>query len=369
MEPPFLSVKYPEDGDTLKTVDTTIAFHVEDRRNLITSVRVFVNGRAIRGSQSDNPEGMRLDIPRDAKTLDLKVPVRLDEGDNLVTIAALGKSEALDTLHVFVVPKEKAGVAMDIDTVWILAVGVNKYQDKRLQSLKYCVTDAQGVVRSFEAQEGTACRKVMSRVISDTGPLKPTAANIIDNLRFLHQAGPGDLAVLFLAGHGMKNDRGDFYFLPADAQMLGPGAFELSRAVAGSQLQWAMESPARRFVIVDACHSGDVGLDLVKLAREFKDNRVLIMASSEGNKPSEEADSLKHGLFTYALIKGLEGDADIVGSDGKISAMELITYVSDRVSTLSKQRQNPVFWVPGGLSNFIVAVNDKNPTRIVSSIP
>jgi uncharacterized caspase-like protein len=107
---------------------------------------------------------------------------------------------------------------------------------------------------------------------------------------------------------------------------------------------------------MDACHSEEVGVDLVKLAREFKDNRVLIMTSSEGNKPSEEADSLKHGLFTHTMIRGLGGEADITGSDGKISAMELITYVSDRVNTLTKHRQNPVFWAPGGLSNFVVAM-------------
>jgi uncharacterized caspase-like protein len=240
--------------------------------------------------------------------------------------------------------------------VWILAVGINKYQDKTLRSLSYCVNDAQGVVQAFKAQEGRVCRKVMTRLITDTGTLKPTGEIIMDNLRFLHQAKPEDLAILFLAGHGIKNARGDFYFLPMDAVMEGPHEFSTSHAISGSQLQWAMEAPARRFVFVDACHSGDVGVDLVKLARDFKDDRVLIMTSSEGNKPSEEADSLKHGLFSYAMIEGLRGSADVgAGMDGKVSAMELISYVSERVLTLTKHRQNPVFWAPGGLSNFVVA--------------
>jgi uncharacterized caspase-like protein len=253
--------------------------------------------------------------------------------------------------------------------VWILAIGVNKYQDKNLRSLNYCVNDAKGIVEAFEAQEGKVCHKVVSRLITDEESLKPTSETVLDNLGFLQQAKPEDLAILFLAGHGMKNARGDFYFMPSDAEMTGAREFNTSKAISGAQLQWAMEIPARRFVFVDACHSGDVGVDLVKLAREFKDNRVLIMTSSEGNKPSEEADSLKHGLFTYALIKGLEGDADFIGSDGKVTAMELITYVSDKVSTLTQQRQNPVFWTPGGLSNFVVAVNAKNPTQTVASLP
>jgi len=368
MEPPSLVIQYPADGDTLNNVDTTLAFHVEDRRNPIASVRVFVNGRPVRSSRSRNNEGINLPIPHDQRTLDLKVPLRLDEGDNLITVAALGRSEVVDTLHVYVVPKEDLTEKMEIDTVWILAVGINRYQDPMLRSLRYCVNDAQGVVQAFKDQEGRVCRKVMSRLITDAGPLKPTAETIMDNLRFLHQAKPEDLAILFLAGHGMKNARGDFYFLPADAVMEGPQEFRTSRAISGSQLQWAMDAPARRFVFVDACHSGDVGVDLVKLARDFKDDRVLIMTSSEGTKPSEEADSLRHGLFTYAVIEGMSGAADRMGIDGKVSALELITYVSERVLTLTRQRQNPVFWAPGGLSNFVVAVSAKSPGRMVASL-
>jgi uncharacterized caspase-like protein len=219
------------------------------------------------------------------------------------------------------------------------------------------VNDARGIVEAFEAQKGEVYHRVMSRLIADTEPLKPTSETILDNLRFLLQAKPEDLAILFLAGHGMKNARGDFYFMPAAAEVTGEHEFNATRAISGSQLQWAMEVPLKRFVFVDACKSGDVGADLVKLAREFKDNRVLIITSREGNKPSEEADSLKHGLFTYALIKGLEGDADLIGSDGKVSTIELIAYVSDKVSALTQHRQNPVFWAPGGLSNFAVAMN------------
>jgi len=246
---------------------------------------------------------------------------------------------------------------MEMDTVWILAVGVNKYQDKKLPSLKYCQNDAQGMIQAFQAQEGKTCQKVMSLCISDAGPKKPTYETIVDNIGFLQQAAEHDLVILFLAGHGVNDAHGDFYFLPSDAEVTGPQEFKKSKAISGAQLQTAVDVSARRFVFVDACHSGDVGVDLVKLAREFKDNRVLIMTSSEGTKPSEEADSLKHGLFTYAMIRGLEGDADKVEVDGKVSAIELTAYVSERVMTLTRHRQNPVFWAPGGLSNFVVAMN------------
>jgi uncharacterized caspase-like protein len=229
------------------------------------------------------------------------------------------------------------------------------------------VNDAQGIIEAFTAQEGKTCRKVMSRLISDASLTKPTYENIVDNINFLHQAKEEDLAVLFLAGHGVNDTYGDFYFLPSDAEVTAPHEFKTSRAISGAQLQASVEVPARRFVFVDACHSGDVGVDLVKLAREFKDNRVLILTSSGGTKMSEEADSLKHGIFTFALIEGMAGAGDVTGSDGKVSAIELLAYVSDRVLTLTKHRQNPVFWAPGGLSNFTVAIGNKKPERDLSS--
>jgi WD40 repeat protein len=365
MEPPLLSVTHPGNGDTLLTVDTTLVFHVEDRNSLIKAVRVYVNGRPIAGNPNRGMEevrsGIRLDIPEGKKSLDLAIPLRLDNGDNLITITALGKAEGVDSLHIYASVAGAFPEQVEVDTVWILAVGVNKYQDKKLRSLNYCVNDAQAIVRAFKRQEGVTCRGVMSMCLSDVGPKKPTVKTIVDNLGFLHQAKERDLAVLFLAGHGANDADGEFYFLPSDAEVVAPNEFNTSKAVSSVMLESAVEVAARRFVFMDACHSGDWGVDLMKIARTFKDDRVLILMSSEGNKPSEESDSLKHGFFTYALIRGLDGDADLTGFDGRVTAMELIAYVSDCVAKLTRQQQNPVFWAPGGLTDYVVAINNRRP--------
>lgn len=134
MEPPVVVVRYPEDGDTLRAIDTTLAVHIEDRRNLVNSVSVFVNGRPIRGKTIRPGESTRLEIPRGQQTLDLKIPLRLDKGENLITVTALGKSEAVNNLRVFVLTEDLAN-RTEIDTIWILAIGVNKYKDKNLRSL------------------------------------------------------------------------------------------------------------------------------------------------------------------------------------------------------------------------------------------
>ena len=54
-------------------------------------------------------------------------------------------------------------------------------------------------------------------------------------------------------------------------------------------------------------------------------------------KPLEEA---KHGMFSYFLMKGMEGDAD-ANNDNKITARELHAYVEQNVVQQSSGSQTP----------------------------
>ena len=58
-------------------------------------------------------------------------------------------------------------------------------------------------------------------------------------------------------------------------------------------------------------------------------------AREQTSKPLEEA---KHGMFSYFLIKGMEGDAD-ANNDSKIIAQELHNYVKENVTQQSSGSQ------------------------------
>ncbi|MGZ3569085.1 MAG: caspase family protein, partial [Thermodesulfobacteriota bacterium] len=68
--------------------------------------------------------------------------------------------------------------------------------------------------------------------------------------------------------------------------------------------------------------------------------RVIITAS-DANEVSAEKDELKHGVFTYYLLEGLRGKADLDG-DGVITIDELYRYVSMKVPPATGQNQHPV---------------------------
>jgi uncharacterized caspase-like protein len=68
--------------------------------------------------------------------------------------------------------------------------------------------------------------------------------------------------------------------------------------------------------------------------------KVIITASS-ANEVSVEKDELQHGVFTYYLIDGLKGRADL-DRDGMVTVDEAYRYVYEQVPQATGQEQHPV---------------------------
>ena len=67
----------------------------------------------------------------------------------------------------------------------------------------------------------------------------------------------------------------------------------------------------------------------------------MILTASDANEVSVEKDELSHGVFTYYLLEGLRGKADLDG-DGMITVDEIYRYVSEKVPQATGQDQHPV---------------------------
>jgi len=68
--------------------------------------------------------------------------------------------------------------------------------------------------------------------------------------------------------------------------------------------------------------------------------RVILSASS-AKEVSQEMENLEHGVFTYYLLEGLRGKADLDG-DGLIDTGEVYRYVSKKVPAATGEQQHPV---------------------------
>ena len=78
---------------------------------------------------------------------------------------------------------------------------------------------------------------------------------------------------------------------------------------------------------------------IVAKEQAIPDNFTVFTAAAgdETAKPLEEA---KHGLFSYFLMKGMEGEADS-NKDNAITARELHAYVQQNVIQQSSGSQTP----------------------------
>jgi uncharacterized caspase-like protein len=104
--------------------------------------------------------------------------------------------------------------------------------------------------------------------------------------------------------------------------------------------------------MADCCYSGQTGGRTILsrtrayISDAFPDRlskgkgRIIITASS-ASEVSKESDDLKHGYFTYYLLKGLKGAADVDG-DGFIDVNEISSYLNREVPEATGQRQHPV---------------------------
>lgn len=88
------------------------------------------------------------------------------------------------------------------------------------------------------------------------------------------------------------------------------------------------------------------GMRSAPLSEDFLNRMVqgkgrIILTSSRPGEVSREDGSLEHGYFTYNLLEGLKGAADLNG-DGIIDLDEISLYLNRTVVAQTEGKQHPV---------------------------
>lgn len=68
-----------------------------------------------------------------------------------------------------------------------------------------------------------------------------------------------------------------------------------------------------------------------------------MISASQADQISSSSPDLKHGIFSYYLMLGMEGGAD-VNRDGKITVGEMYQYLTEQVTRqagMMNRQQNP----------------------------
>jgi WD40 repeat protein len=324
----------------------------------ITDIWLLVNGRRIserrgigvKGLASKKIDGLRAEI-------DVMVP--LTQTDNRISVIASNRHTQSEPEIINVKWKTKpVGTVVTTQDIYkpdlyLLSIGVSKYEQSGY-SLDYAHKDAEGIASVLNRQSGKLYRKIHKRVLTDH---KATQDDILDGLDWiLRESTQKDLSVIFVAGHGLKDDRGNYYFLPYDGD-----PEKLRRTgVKWFDFQDVLSSlPSKVIFLVDTCHSGGVtgkrrgAEDMTDALRELvnSESGVVVMTASTGKESSQEQPEWGHGAFTKALIEGLEGSADYDG-DNSVDIKEIDLFITKRVKVLTNGSQHPTTEIPKTMPNF-----------------
>lgn len=306
----------------------------EDMGGGIENVKLYHNGKRV----ALEPQIQKVRSDNNAKIYSIEYPLVAGHNEFSASASSNSKLESkMATVSLFSDSKIPGS------TCHILAVGINEYQNKAL-NLNYAKTDATSFAKQMKMQGETIYSNVELHQIFDREATKENILAKVNSLK--DQISINDVFVFYYAGHGSMVD-GKFYLVSSDASRLYDSDKINEYGIEAEQLQNAMlEIKAlKQLIIMDACQSGGSVEVLAQrgapeekaIAQLSRSSGIHVMAAAGSEQYATEFESLGHGLFTYALLKGLSGDADGAPKDGKVTIYELKGYLDDQVPELSIQ--------------------------------
>ncbi|MEK7838405.1 MAG: caspase family protein, partial [candidate division NC10 bacterium] len=349
--PLAVEVRFPAAGARMEHETTVVVANAASSRG-VARVTVSVNGVEAHQQVERSPR----------KAVAVTAPVVLREGANAIVIRATepdGTERQEVRTVIYDKPKTAVSASPPAQTRpapnrWAVVIGVGQYESEGITRLRYTVPDAEAVYQMLVGPGGL--KKEHALLLTDKTERKPTLRNIRWALgTFLSRAARKDDTVLiFFAGHGapeidpqgVERDGLAKYLIPSDADP--DDLYSTALPMDDIQTIFGRIEAERVIVFLDACYSGAAGgrtfsskktrgshVDDLFLERLTRSKGRAIITASRPAEVSIELPELGHGLFTYYLLQGLRGAADL-NRDGIVSLQELYEYVEQQVSQKSR---------------------------------
>ncbi len=274
---------------------------------------------------------------------------------NIAAASPSGKTTSVKTASI----KTTSGEPDTRPALYVLAVGVSKYNNASIR-LDFAAKDASDFATSLKKQQDGLYRKVVIKLLTDEHAKRD---DVLDGLEWIRREMTNrDVGMVYLAGHGVNDSDGVFYYLPQDIDV-----DKLKRTgVIFTEIKNTLSTlPGKALFFVDTCHAGNVlgtgrraiPNDITAVINELTsaENGVIVFAAATGRQFAQESSAWHNGVFTMSLIEGLGGKADNAHS-GRVTHKMLDLYTSERVKELTKGAQSPVTIVPQGLPDFPLSI-------------
>ena len=235
---------------------------------------------------------------------------------------------------------------------YALIIGISEYQDSAIRDLEYADDDARAIyefLASPAAGMNGIPRENMRLLVDEQADI----LSIKDALAELQsRADEDDVVIFYLAAHGVTDPRNGYFILAHNTlhnQLVSRGLpmNEITESLGRTEAHM-------KIAFVDACHAGGMGERTSRAVDNNIANELFVesmrsspggwvtFTAAEGAQESAEGEEWGggHGVFTWFLLEGMRGLADLNG-DRVVNIDELFEYTRDEVASATGRRQIP----------------------------
>jgi len=231
---------------------------------------------------------------------------------------------------------------------FLIAVGIGAYRDERNHTRKYAARDAELVAAYFQTLGGVPTANAL--VLQDRKALRPGIEEAL--LDWLPPRVKSEsVVIVYFAGQAVVSASGETYLVPYEGSRNS-----VSRLYPLNDLHAALSKlPAQLTLLIFDGSVSQVGRDARAKAKPPRwdagggraggGGTIVHLIGTTGLHDALESDKLRHGLFTYYLLRGLRGEAD-ANHDGEVTLGELTAFLGTSVPAAARsdfrQEQHPL---------------------------
>ena len=314
----------------------------------VTEIRLFQNGKLVATTRNLVVE----DESKSEKSASKTFAVTLLPGANNFKAIAFNTERTESKPAVLIVnykPAANEHPASSTATLHLIVVGVNSYKNPKY-NLNYALADATSFSEAMVSGSKDLFAKTNTIFIKDADATKEGMTAAFEKVKAIAQ--PQDLFVFYYAGHGVINDKNQFFLVPYDVTQLygNDGTLDQKGFSAVELQQMSKDIKAQKqLFILDACQSAGALNTIVSARGAAEEKAIAQLARSTGTywltaSSSEQFASefaqLGHGSFTYCLLQAFKGDANL--GDNKLTVKILDAYLQTKVPEITQKYKGTV---------------------------
>lgn len=219
-----------------------------------------------------------------------------------------------------------------------IVVGVGRFRESNIAPVKYAARDAEVMAAYLKSIGGIPSERV--RTLVDTHALKSDLVEVLEEW-LPKQANPTTVVYVLVTGRGVVEPATGAVSMVLFDSVTASG----TRLYSLRRLQESLEKlPIQQAIVMldlslEASPGKAAADRLVPLWEQegSRNEKIMWMVGNQAVQEAHSYDQGRHGLFTYQLLKGLGGAADI-DKNGTILAGELCTYTKGQVLKVAHEQ-------------------------------